>query len=283
MIMNKIISVIKYEFFETIRRPKILLVLFFLVVFYESDLAPIREICIETGLSLNIFEPFVLMCTRGVNIILIPLIFIVLISGFPNCKTDYFRMIRISRRGWLIGEIAFLFLFSFVVMIVLLVGTIVPIVDIASVSSLWSDFMTALREDFPEIYIHNIRVTLDASITTHSLPISAVVYSFLIMWLNLIVYGLLILLGTVTSKRISFLSAALASAFIGGCSTYFSSGIKWFFPIAHTQLGLHYNSIYSKIHFPVFMSYIYLLFGVAVIIVICRQFIKKTNFVGESQ
>lgn len=280
--MNGIFSIVKYEFSETIRRPKILLVLFFLVVLYESDLSPIKNICCEMGLRLNTFEPFVLMCTRSVNIILIPLIFIVLLSEFPNCKTDYFRMIRISRRGWVLGEIAFLFLISFVMMIVLLIGTIVPIVDIADTSNAWSDFMTSLRDNSPEIYLHNIRVTLDAAIITHSLPISAIVYSFLIMWLNLIIYGLLILLGTVTAKRMTFLVLTLASAFIGGCSTYFTGRIKWIFPIAHTQLGLHYNSIFSKINFPVYMSYIYLAATAIVIIIICGQLIKNTMFLGDS-
>lgn len=280
--MSKIFSIIKYEFSETIRRPQILLVLFFLVVLYESDLSPIREICAETGLALNLFEPFVLMCTRSVNIILIPLIFIVLISGFPNCKTDYFRMIRISKRSWLVGEIAFLFLMSLAMMIVLLIGTILPILDITNTANEWSGFMTGLREGFPQIYLHNIRFTLDASVITHSVPISAIVYSFFIMWLNLMIYGLLILLGTVTSRRIAFLASTLSLVLIGGCSTFFSGGVKWFFPIVHTQLGLHYNSIFSKINFPVFMSYVYLAAAVAVIIILCGQLIKKINFVGEN-
>lgn len=281
--MTGILSIIKYEFSETIRRPKILLVLFFLVVLYESDLSPIKDVYNETGLMLNLLEPFVLMCTRSVNIILIPLIFIALISEFPNCKTDYFRMIRISKREWLIGEIAFLFLISFVMMIVLLAGTIVPIMNIGNASNDWSDFMTSLREQFPKIYLHNLRVTLDASTVTHSLPVSAIVYSFLIMWLNLIIYGLLILLGTITSKRMTFLASTLSCAFIGGCFTFFSSGIKWIFPITHTQLGLHYNSIFSKTNFPIYMSYIYLASLVIVIIIICGRLIKNTTFVGESQ
>lgn len=279
--MRKILSVIKYEFSETIRRPKIFLVLFFLVVLYESDLSPIRAICVETGLRLNFFEMFVLMCTRSVNIILIPLIFIILICEFPNCKTDYFRMIRISRREWLIGEIGFLFVISFAMIAVLFVGTIIPVINFSDASNSWSDFMSSLRELFPEIYLHNLRVTLEASIIIHSLPVSAIVYSFLIMWLNLIIYGLLILLGTVVSKRMTLLVSTLAIILIGGCSTYFNSGIKWIFPIAHTQLGLHYNSIFSRINFPVYMSYVYLAAAIIVIIVICGQLIKNTMFVGD--
>lgn len=279
--MRKVLSVIKYEFTETIRRPKIFLVLFFLVVLYECDLSPISAICVETGLRLNIFEMFVLMCTRSVNIILIPLIFIILICDFPNCKTDYFRMIRISRREWLIGEIGFLFLISFVMIVALFIGTIVPVINFSETTNAWSDFMTSLRELFPEIYLHNIRVTLEASIIIHSLPVSAIVYSFLIMWFNLIIYGLLILLGTISAKRMAFLVSALACAFIGGCSTFFASGIKWLFPIAHTQLGLHYNSIFSKTNFPVYMSYVYLAAAIAAIIVICGILVRKTMFIEE--
>lgn len=279
--MKKIFSIIKYEFSETIRRPKILLVLFFIVLLYESDIVPIRKICGETGLTLNVFEPFVMMCTRSVNIILIPLIFIVLINDFPNCKTDYFRMIRISRREWLIGEIGFIVLLSFLMTLVLLIGTILPVMDISFTANTWSRFMTTLRENYNEIYVRNIRVTLDASILTHSLPVSAVVYSFLIMWLNLIIYGSLLLLGTVTSKRMVFLVSTLSLAFIGGCAVFFNSGIKWVFPIVHTQLGLHYNSIFSKINFPVYMTYIYLAAAAVIIVVICGVLVKKTMFAGE--
>lgn len=281
--MKKILSIIKYEFSETIRRPKILLVLFFIILLYESDLSTIRDVYNETGLTLNVFEPFVLMCTRSVNIILIPLIFIILISDFPNCRTDYFRMIRISKRGWLVGEIGFIILLSFVMMLVLLIGTILPVLDISFTANNWSKFMTTLRENYFEIYNHNVRVTLEASVMIHSLPISALVYSFLIMWLNLIIYGLLLLLGTVTSKRMVFLVSTLSLTFIGGCSTFFNSGIKWLFPIAHTQLGLHYNSIFSKINFPVYMTYIYLAAAVVVIVMLCGQLVKKTLFVGEEQ
>lgn len=279
--MKRIFAVIKYEFSETIRQPKNLLVLFFLVVMYESDLSPIKEICLETGFTLNLFEAFILMCTRSVNIILIPLIFIVLMSGFPNCKADYFRMVRISKREWLIGEICFLFLISFVMIFVLLIGTIVPITNILNTSNHWSPFMTSLNDCFPEIYLRNERVTLDASVITHSLPLSALVYSFLIMWMNLMICGLLILLGAVTSKRIVFLTATLVSAFIGGCSTYFKSGIKWIFPIAHTQYGLHFNAIFAKVNFPVYMSYLYLAAAITIIIVICGQLLKKAMFGGE--
>ena len=280
--MKKISSIIKYEFSETIRRPKILLVLFFIIVLYESTISPMKKVCSETGFTLNIFEPFILMCTRSVNIILIPFIFIVLISEFPNCKTDYFRMIRISKSEWLIGEVAFLCLISFLMLVVLIIGTAMPMIGVTEFSNAWSSFMTLLHENYPDIYLHNIRFTLEANIITHSLPISAVVYSLLIMWLNLMIYGLLILLGALASKRMALLASTLSLAFLGGCSTLFNNGIKWIFPITHTQLGQHFNSIFSKINFPIYMSYIYLAAAVAVIIVICKQLLKTARFEENS-
>lgn len=280
--MKRIISVIKYEFFETIRRPKILLVLFFIIVLYESTLSPMKNLCGETGLMLNIFEPFILMCTRSVNIILIPLIFIALISEFPNCKTDYFRIIRINKREWLIGEIAFLSLTSLLMLIVLVIGTAIPMIGAADVSYAWSGFMTSLNENYPEKYLHNLRFTLESNVITHSLPISAAVYSFFIMWLNLMIYGLLILLGDLASKRMVLFAFTLSLAVLGGCSTLFNSGIKWIFPITHTQLGQHFNSIFSKINFPVYMSYLYLAAAVIIIIVICGRLLKTARFEEDS-
>lgn len=281
--MNKVFSIVKYEFSETIRRPKLLLVLFFLVVVYESNISPLRGLCVETGLSLNVFEPFVLMCTLSVNIILIPLIFAVMLSEFPSCKSDYFRMIRISRRSWVAGEVVFIVLISFVMMIALLIGTILPIADLASYSNEWCGVMTDLYEYDNELYFRNLNFMLQSSVLTHSVPLGAMIYSFLIMWLNLIISGLLMLLGTITSKRMTFFSATLAVVFIGGCLTEFSSGIKWAFPIAHTQLGLHYISIFSKTNFPIFGSYLYLVIAVIVLIILCGGLVNKTMFMGENE
>lgn len=280
--MKKALSIMKYEFSETIRRPKMLLVLFFLIVVYESNISPLRGLCAKSGLTLNVFEPFVLMCTFSVNIILIPLIFAVMLSDFPSCKSDYFRMVRISRRSWAAGEIMFIVLISFVMMFALLIGTILPIIDAAVFSNEWGGVMTSLIDYDEVLFYDSLNFMLDATILIHSLPLDAMIYSFLIMWLNLIVSVLLMLLGTIVSKRMAFFSSTLAITFIGGCLTEFTTSFKWVFPIAHTQLGRHYNSIFSKVNFPLFASYIYLAAAVIALIIICGRLVNKTMFIGES-
>lgn len=276
--MKKLFVVTKYELKEILHKSKILLILFFVVILYESILFPINEICNTTGFSIGVFEPFILICSRSTNTILIPILYILLISGFPYCMNSYFHIMRTGKRAWVYGEMLFIVLSSMLFLIVLFIGCILPVMSHLSFSNRWSSFMTDLCSYYPEIYSKNILLCLDSSYTLHGTPLGVSLYSFAAMWLNLIILGGMILLGAIWGKKMFVLFIAAAETLIGGCSIYFNSSMKWIFPLTHTQYGLHFNAFFSGSNFAVQYTFVYLgLFAVAEFIA-CRMNIEKTNF-----
>lgn len=276
--MKKIIDVTVYELREILRNTKILLVLFFVVILYESILFPINEICNTTDYSIGVFEPFILICSRSTNTILIPILFILLISGFPYCMNSYFHIIRTGKRAWVYGEIQFIVLSSALFLMVLYVGCIIPVMNNLSFSNEWSSFMTNLSSNYPEIYKKNILLCLDPSYTLHGTPSSESLYSFAVMWLNLVILGTIVLLGSILGKKMFLLFVAIGETLIGGCSIYFTSSVKWVFPLTHTQYGLHFNELFSGNNFDVQYTFVYLGLIVLAEFIACRINIEKANF-----
>lgn len=274
--MKKINAVFLYELREIFCKSKILLMLFFVVLLYESTFSTMQSLCNDTGLVVGVFEPFILICSKNVNILLIPILYILIISGFPYCKVDYFRISRIGKKSWLYGELLFVAVFAFVVIIILAIGSVLPIIqNVAPMINDWSTFMLDFKLEFPELYIGNEFLCLDMSYTLHGTPLFEGLYCFAVMWLNLSIIGVLVLLGSIVGKQLIFSVIAVAGTIIGGGSIYFAGALKWFFPITHTQYGLHFNTIFSGNNFPISGTFIYLVMILFAEIFACSFLLKK--------
>lgn len=274
--MKKLYAVFVYEFRETFHKSKILLVMFFIVILYESTLSTIQSLCNTTGLTVGVFEPFILICSKNINIILIPIIYILVISGFPYCKVNYFHISRVGKKFWLCGELLFIIAFTFLLTFVLAVGTVLPIIENTTpLTNDWSIFMLDFKSRFPELFMKNTIHCLDTSYTLHGTPIFEGLYCFSVTWFNLSIIGVLILLGSVCGRQILFMVIAASGVFVGGCSTFFEGNLKWIFPIAHMQYGLHFNTIFSGNNFPVSGTFIYLGIILLAEIITCSILLNK--------
>lgn len=277
--MKSSFYVLRTEAIQTLRQTKTLMLLFFITFLYESILSPMSALCEETQLSVQTFEPFILICNGSANMILIPLVYIFLISGFPCCSRGYFQMIRTGRKRWLLGEIMFVIFSAFVMLLLIFAGSAAFTAKDQEPSNVWSPFMTVMRENFPLLYADNHLLFLDTATVAHGTPLSVFLYTFLTMWIYLVITGLLILLGTVIGKRIPTVTAAAALSVTGGAVVRFG-GASWLFPMIHTQFGMHYNSLLSTVYFPLWDSLIYLLLLAAVLAALCRHFLDRTVIGG---
>lgn len=278
--MKKSFFVLKTEFAQVLRQTKILLLLFFIIMLYETILSPVRTVCADTQFSLQPFEPFILICTRSTNIILVPLIYMVLLGGFPYCKTMYFQIVRTGKRQWFWGEFAFIALSALALTFILFIASDLFLLDCIKYSNGWSDFMKITRSNFPEIYSKNGLLFLDASIVAHGSPGRVMLYTFGMMWLYLIVTGVCVLLGTIIGKRFWTILIGMAMTVIGGLAIYFNAALRWLFPLVHVEYGLHYNSLFSQTYFPVWGSIAYYLLLTAALVVFGLYRLKRMN-VGD--
>lgn len=142
--MKQIRNIIRAELREVFLQSRSLLMLFFLVFSYETVLAPMRTLSSRTGFPVQWTEPFLLLCTRSTNIVLIPVIYTALLTKFPRCSTSYFQMIRLTKKRWLIGELLFLLIFAVFTVFVIFAGTLITMRGRITFSTDWSPYLLEL-------------------------------------------------------------------------------------------------------------------------------------------
>lgn len=279
--MKKSLLIFKTELIQMFRQTKILMLVFFLVMLYESIFSPMRSVCDETGFTLHPVEPFILLCTKSTNIILIPIIYLFLLGQFPHCKKQYFQMIRTGKQRWFWGELAFIAASSLLIVLVTLAGSEICMFDKLETTGRWSLFMTQMNAEFPELYAQNHLLFLDASIVAHGTPYAIMLYEFGLIWIYLVIIGTFVIYGTIIGKRAVTMIAAIAITVIGGSAIYLDGKLKWVFPLVHIEYGLHYNSLFSQAYFPVWGSILYLVLLLGGLTALCLASMKKMRIGNE--
>ena len=141
----------------------------------------------------------------------------------------------------------FLLVSALLLTVLLFAGSIVFLSRYLTNTPQWSDFMTNMNRDFPELYTEHHLLFLDASILTHGEPVE--VYTFLMIWLYLVIIGVCLLLGTILGKHIIAMIASVGLTIIGGSAIYIKGWVQWLFPLVHVEFGLHFDSFFSTVYF----------------------------------
>lgn len=280
--MKKSMLIFRSESSCLLHRSKILLLVFLIVIFYESILSPVKALSAETGLTLHSGEPFVLLCTRHANIILIPIMYIVLLSEFPCCSTQYFQMIRTGKKQWFFGEMFFVLTSSLLIVLIIFASSMLCMGKQLTQGSEWSMYMTQMRELFPEKYNSNTQLFLDASTIAHGKTSGVLLYTVLMMWLYLAIIGTLLIFGTMIAKKTAAMISACSLTVVGGTAIYFGDQLKWLFPPAHLEFGLHFDSIFSKVDFSLEGSLVYISAILIALVILCLSSLKRLR-IGEEQ
>lgn len=279
--MKKVLFVLRTEWGELLRQSKLFLILFFIIVMYEGYFAPMSAVCKEADAFIGPFEPFIYLCTKQTNIVLMPIIFIFLLSRFPFCKQQYFQMLRTGKKEWLIGELLFLVTASLAMLLVIFGGSMLLLADRLAFTDGWGSFMIELGKTHPELYMENIYLFLDAAVITHGKPIMVFMYTFGYMWGYLVLMGMLMLFGGMIRKNFALLISALVLTAIGGTAVYFGSSLQWVMPLVHIRFDLHFNSIFSGENFPLWGSLVYLFALLILVGVVCAVSLRNMEIGGS--
>ncbi len=263
---------------------KLILIVFELLIFCETFLVEVKNLSETSGVKLSYFEPYLLICSSEMYKLAIPIVFLVLLSGFPSKRSyNYFSMIRISRVQWLLGELLFVICSAIGYMLLLGAGLVLYMGRCIRFDAHWSDYMLHFYEQFPDLIQERHYLFLDTSVMTHGSPMYVFVYSLLFMLGMLLLVALIqITFALLRKKYIGMLltvGLTLASAL-----TLDSSGfVKWFFPMAHASFGAHFNGFRAEKNMEFWKSYLY--FGVMFVVLAVLDFsmIRKINMEAESE
>lgn len=262
-----VLSVAQTEYLKWITNPRVI-ILGVLVIFMRSlAVEPLLERAERFGEQLNIFEPFIAIGNSPMLIMMMPVVFLVLISDYPKMTgNSLFFIKRTGKLNWFFGQMLFLICAINTYLVVVLLGGI--LVSEGSVSAVWSNTVTKYEARFPDEAGSFTSQLLPSNLYNQMTMGSALLHTFILIGAYLFLLSLIIYF----FKLIHIQSFGLfASVFVvaAGAMTY-SVGVAsmWIFPMANTIVWLHHDVILSKETFPTWASYAYFIIAILVFMIV---------------
>lgn len=100
--------VARTEYLKWLTDPRVIIVGVLLVFMRSLAVEPLLERAVKFGEKLNILEPFVAVGNSGMLVMLMPCVFLVLISDYPKMTgSTLFFIRRTGKTNWFWGQVLF--------------------------------------------------------------------------------------------------------------------------------------------------------------------------------
>lgn len=280
--MNKIFSIAKSEYIKWITNPRNIIFLVLIVFVKTLAIDPLANRAAEFGGKMSLFEPFAAIGNSGLLVMLLPAVFLVLMSDFP--KFDGNSMFYISRAGkinWLFGQLLFAFLsvITFIFATVLLI-TLFSIGS-ADFSFSWSECTRFYAARFPDKRYTFASQLLPSNLYNQIPLISAIIYTVTLLAMYLFLITEILMIFKLLSLKSAGMFASIGLIALGTATCAIKSKLMWFFPMANTIIWLHYTEILREPIVPIWYSYAYLSVFIVVLLIISAILAKRANFISE--
>lgn len=272
-----IAAVARTEYLKWLTDPRVIIVGVLLVFMRTLTIEPLLERAVKFGEKLNILEPFVAIGNSGMLVMLMPCVFLILISDYPKMTGNtLFFIKRTGKLNWFLGQLMFLAMAIITFLLFVLIGSM--LISDGSFGFKWSDTVTKYEARFPSESGSFTSQLLPSNLYNQLSLTSAALQTLVLMALYLFMLSLIIYFFKLIHIQSIGLFAAvfIVAAGVMTCSLKVRS--MWAFPMANTIVWLHYEEILSREIFPVWCSYAY--FGIAILIGLMLDFgaVKKLQF-----
>ncbi len=276
------LSVARTEYIKWITNPRVIIVGVLLVFMRTLAIEPLLERAVKMGISLSIFEPFVAVGNSGMLVMLMPCVFLILISDYPKMTgSTLFLIQRTGKWNWFAGQVVFLLMAIISFMCAVLAGSI--LVSDGEFAGVWSDVVTKYAARYPEEANSFVSALLPSNLYNQIPLMTAVIQTLSLMsaylfMLSMIIYGFKLI--HIQSFGL-FAAIFIVAAGVVTCSL--GSDMMWSFPVANTIVWLHYDEILGEPIVPIWHSYAY--FGVSIVILVILNLIavKRYQFINIEQ
>ena len=251
-----IVSVARTEYLRWITDPRVIIVGVLLVFMRTLAVEPLLERAAKFGEKLNVLEPFAAIGNSGMLVMLMPCVFLILISDYPKMTgSTLFFIKRTGKANWFVGQLLFLIMAIVTFLFVVVIGSI--IVSNGEYGLNWSDTVTKYEARFPNESGNFTSQLLPSNLYNQMTLVSAVGQTLLLMTMYLFVLSLIIYFFKLVHIQSFGLLAAIFIVAAGVMTCSLKSPSMWVFPMANTIVWLHYEEILSKQVFPIWCSYAY--------------------------
>lgn len=282
--MNQVTTVAWCELRKWIWNPRGILLFVFLVFAKTLCIDVLVERAGKYGGTYGALESYVALGNSGVLVMLIPIVYLVLMSDYPKLDgNSLFFIQRVGKKNWMYGQMLFAAMSTAVYILAIFVSVFLISLPHAHVSPEWSEVTRFYASRFPgetDVYASQL---LPPNIYNQVPLLPTLVYTLVFQMLYLYLLTMILLLSRLLGGKSAGLYACLLIVILGVGTCAVRSKLLWMFPMGNTILWLHYTEILRKPVWPVWYSYVY--FGIMILglMIVCRCVVKRYHLFVEEK
>ena len=255
------------EWLRWVTDTRMILLPAFFVFLYDALLRPLLEASYDMASPLHLLEPFIALTNSQLIVLLMPCVFLALISDFPRMDgSSILALPRTGRRAWVLGQALFLFRCALLFLTSVLAASCLLCAHRSYWGAGWSRVTREYALVFPErsgsLAANLIRSNLYYQLRTAE----AALHSFLLLLLYFLFLGMILLTLCLLRQRRFGMVCAAGVLVAGQALTVFQTKSSWLFPAAHSIVQNHFTLLYSRPIVPLAVSYLY--FGVGILVML---------------
>ena len=265
--MKGILRMAFAEYKRWLCNPRILLLVMLIIYARESVGKLLCEHAIAMEEPLYWLEPYLALNNSVVAILIMPVFFLVLMSDFPMMEGCYLWTIyRTGKVKWVGIQMLFSFFSILTVMTGMFVSSIISCWGNMTLEGGWSRVITHYYLEFPDDANSPTAKLIQGDIYNQLDVRVAMFLSVTLTILMLLLYCAILLCGKIYGRK--YLPLTICIGLMGVGAALRLIGTKWAFllPSAHAMLSGHLYEYIRKPIVPYWMSYLYYVVALAVVI-----------------
>lgn len=278
--MNRIWAVARGEYLRWLIQPRMFIIGVLLIFMQSLAIEPLMERADKMCIPMNGLEPFVAVGNSGQLVMLIPFVFLILLSDYPQMSSNSLLQIcRTGRFTWLAGQILFLCLAILTYLGIILAGSLIfSGVNLSSME--WSDAVTKYNSVFPNEYGNFASMLLPSNLYNQISLVQAFKLTFGYLFLYLLFLSLVMCVFKFIQIPTMGLICAVFVIACGVLSCALRTKLMWAFPMAHTIPWLHYEEILKQPIVPIWLTNVYWAFSITIGLTANYIAIKRYGFLN---
>lgn len=277
--LRKIGNVAGIEYAKWIFNPRMIIFVVLCIFLYDYVMEAMLNGVVKAGGYIMVLEPFIAMANSELLIMVLPAVFLVLMSDFP--KTDGNTMFYIQRTGkfnWIFGQIVFGIMAAATYLSGIFLVSVVTVVHKAYAKNMWSPLVTSYAKMFPNERESRIPMLINGRMFNNMTPVQAFILTFTLLLVYLIVMEMLLLVGFAAGKRMIGMIVCYTVIGVGSSLCGMGNDIQWAFPAAHSLAWLHFDYVLKVQSVDIRYSYLYFIILFIVLSVVSVVSIRRYDF-----
>lgn len=280
MSARKIVLHARMEYSLWLTNPRMSILLVLLVLIHSMVIQPLAQAGEQIGERFHLLEPLTALCNSTLILLILPIGFLILMSGFPRMDRGFLlQLYRVGRLNWVLGELLYLCMAAAAYLAAVLLGTVLCSLPYAPVAGLeWSAIATEYTAILGNDALKTIAALLPKNLYHQMGPGAAVTRSFLLLFLCLVLIGTILLAASLFRVKFLGVAADAALMLVGTGFVILDSPWMWGFPCAHALTWIHFNPYFRAPVCPLWVSGLYFLLGSALMTVLACAIARRRSF-----